>query len=331
VDPAGDEVVTVSATITSANGISAVSLFHCPAAYGNFTKTTMYDDGQHNDGAANDGVFAAQIPGYSTGTMVRFYLEAAANNTAKTVTYLPIGAEHDVFYYFVGSGWVANPPVVINEIMASNATTAKDENDQFEDWIELHNLTNQAVDLSGYALSDNPTNLRKWEFPAGTSIPANGYLIVWADEDSIQGPLHASFKLSASGETLSLVNADGNFLDNIAFDQQTTDLGYARLPNGTGPFVIKEPTFGAFNGTVAAFEPGNFNNSLLIAPNPANESVNLTLQGENIEGQVLITDAMGRLVLETAAKPVQTLFVADWPSGVYFLKWHNFTAKLVVK
>ena len=103
------------------------------------------------------------------------------------------------------------------------------------------------------------------------------------------------------------------------------------MPNGTGPFVIKEPTLGTFNGTVAAFEPGNFNSSLLLAPNPATESVNVTLQGENIEGQVLVTDAMGRTVLAMDAKPVQTLFVADWPSGVYFLKWHNLTAKLVVK
>ncbi len=330
-DPAADEAVAVTASVTSANGISAVSLFYCPAAYGNFSKTTMYDDGQHHDGAANDGVYGGQIPGYATGTLVRFYLEAAANNTAKTVSYLPVGAEHDVYYYHVGAAWVANPPVIINEVMASNSSTAADEAGQYEDWIELHNLSDQNVDLTGYALSDNPANLRKWEFPDGISIPAHGYLIVWADEDGTQGPLHASFKLSASGETLSLVNAQTLFLDNISFDQQTTDMGYARLPNGTGPFVIQEPTFGAFNGTVPTLEPSRaIANNILLAPNPVQDVLNITLLGENIIGQILVTDAIGRTVLETEARPTQSLLVADWPSGVYFLKWGNVVAKVVV-
>jgi len=292
----------------------------------------MYDDGQHQDGAANDGVFGGQIPGFSTGTLVRFYLEAAAINTAKTVAYLPVGAEHDVFYYNVGAAWVDNPPVVINEIMASNTSTAADDDGEFEDWIELHNLSDQEVDLSGYALSDNPANLRKWEFPAGISIPANGYLIVWADEDGSQGPLHASFKLSASGETLSLVDTQGYFLDNVIFDQQTTDMGYARVPNGTGPFVIQEPTFGAFNGTVATFEPGDLtSNEISVSPNPVSELLNIKLLGEKIAGRIIATDATGRTVLDSEAQPLQTLQVADWPSGVYFLKWGNVATKVVVR
>jgi len=331
-DPAADEAVVVTASISSANGISSVSLFYCPAVYGNFSKTTMYDDGQHQDGAANDGVFGGQIPGFSTGTLVRFYLEAAANNTAKTVAYLPVGAEHDVFYYNVGAAWVDNPPVVINEIMASNTNTASDEDGEFEDWIELHNLSDQEVDLSGYALSDNPANLRKWEFPAGISIPAHGYLIVWADEDGSQGPLHASFKLSAAGETLSLVDTQGYFLDNVIFDQQTTDMGCARVPNGTGPFVIQEPTFGAFNGTVATFEPGNLaSNTISVAPNPVSELLNIKLLGEKIEGRIIATDATGRTVLDLEAQPLQTLQVADWPSGVYILKWGNEATKVVIR
>jgi len=325
-------VVIINASISSVDGISSVSLFYCPAVYGNFFKTTMFDDGQHNDGAANDGVYGAQIPGFATGTLVRFYLEAAANNTAKTMAYLPVGAEHDVFYYNIGAAWVENPPVIINEIMASNTSTATDEEGEHEDWIELHNLSDQDLDLTGYALSDNPANLRKWDFPTGITIPAHGYLIVWADEDGTQGPLHASFKLSASGETLSLVDAQSYFLDNVSFDQQTTDMGYARVPNGTGPFVIQEPTFGTFNGTVPTFEPGNLAaNAISIAPNPASEILNIKLLGEKIEGRVIATDATGRTVLEMEAVPSQTLLVADWPSGVYFLKWGNVAAKVVLR
>ncbi|HLP96450.1 MAG TPA: CotH kinase family protein [Saprospiraceae bacterium] len=331
-DPAAYEAVTVRANITSpVNGISEVTLFYCPGAYGHFAKTTMYDDGQHNDGAASDGVFGASIPGFATGTLVRFYVQAAANNTAKTLTYYPVGAEHDVFYYYVGAAWVLNPPVVINEVMASNATTAADEAGEYEDWIELHNLTNAAVDLTEYALSDNPTNLRKWVFPAGTVIPANGYLIIWADEDADQGPLHASFKLSASGETLSLVDPQSAFLDNISFDEQVTDQGYARLPNGTGPFVIKEPTFGAFNGTVPTVEPDAARNAeMAISPNPSHDQVQIVLNGENVSGQLSVYNMLGELVTEMAAAPVQALQVADWTPGVYFVQWGSLSTKLII-
>lgn len=332
VDPAGEEPVAITATITSSNGISAVSLFYCPAAYGNFTKTTMVDDGQHGDGAAGDGVFGGQIPGFATGTLVRFYLEAVANNAAKTVTYLPVGAEHDVFYYNVTATWAQDPPVVINEIMAANTQTAADEAGEYEDWIELYNLTGQTIDLTDYALSDNPANLHKWNFPAGSSIDPYGYLIVWADEDGTQGPLHASFKLSASGETLALINSQGYLLDNVSFDQQVEDMGYARVPNGTGPFVIKSPTFGAFNGTVAALEPATFGgDQMLLAPNPASTKVQIHLSGENIAGPILVTDALGREMLSTEAQQDLNIDVAYWPSGMYLLKWGNLTAKLLVK
>jgi hypothetical protein len=332
VDPAAEEPVSVTATITSATGITSVSLFYSPAAYGNFSKSSMYDDGQHNDGIANDGIYGGQIPGFATGTMVRFYLEAAANNTAKTVSYLPVGAEHDVFYYHVGADWVINPPVVINEVMASNTNTASDEAGQFEDWIELYNLTDVAVDLTGYALSDNPGNLRKWEFPTGTSIPAHEYLIVWADEDGTQGPLHTSFKLSASGESLSLVDAQSFFLDNISFDQQLSDKGYARLPNGTGPFVIQEPTFSTFNGTVTTLEPEiSQTHEIRVFPNPASESLIIDLSGAKTEGNIFITDALGRTILESEAQATQTLFVAEWPKGIYFLKWGKVATKFVVR
>lgn len=331
-DPVADEAVTVNASISSGNGISEVSLYFCPAYYGNFSKTTMYDDGQHADGAAGDGVYGGQIPGYATGTLVRFYLEAASNNTAKTRSYLPVGAEHDVYYYNVGATWVENPPVVINEVMASNTNTIADEAGQFEDWIELFNLSNQDVDLTKYALSDNPANLRKWEFPAGTILPANGYLVVWADEDADQGPLHASFKLSASGETLSLVDSFGNFLDNITFDQQSPDMGYARIPNGTGPFVIKSPSFGSFNGTVATYNPNNPEaNRMVIAPNPVSEYLNLRLLGENLDGVVCVTDVTGKTIAELPALANQSIFVAGWPSGVYFVQWGNIATKMVVR
>ena len=180
--PVSNEEVRVTAKAQHANGVSAVKLYHATGLYGGFVAATMYDDGNHGDGAANDGVFSAELPGYEVGTYVRFYVEAATANAAGTLSYYPKGADHDVLMYQVEAVASQVNEVVINEFMASNANGPKDENDQNEDWIELYNKSNAAINLSGFFLSDNPANIKKWEIPAGTNIAANGYLIFWCDE-----------------------------------------------------------------------------------------------------------------------------------------------------
>ena len=49
-----------------------------------------------------------------------------------------------------------------------------------------------------------------------------------------------------------------NIVDGFIFGEQETDMGYARLPNGTGNFVIQHSTFG-FNNNLASsiFENNN--------------------------------------------------------------------------
>ena len=139
--------------------------------------------------------------------------------------------------------------LVINEFMASNDATVADQDGEFEDWIELYNNTNTSIDLSGYFLSDDEADLSQWAFPAGTVIDANGYLIVWADDDEDQEGLHANFKLSASGESIFLVNTTGEVEDVISYAEQITDFSYGRFPNGTGDFQEMNPTFNAENSS----------------------------------------------------------------------------------
>ena len=137
--------------------------------------------------------------------------------------------------------------VVINEIMASNTATAQDQDEEYDDWIELYNTTNAAIDLSGYFISDDTEVLDKYMIPEGTTIAANGYLIIWADNDVDQVGLHANFRLSASGEAVFLADPTVNVIDEIIFGEQNTDIAYARFPNGTGDFQIQAPTFNESN------------------------------------------------------------------------------------
>src|SRR5678815_6098345 len=74
-----------------------------------------------------------------------------------------------------------NAEVVINEFQASNASTIADPgNGAFNDWLELYNVGNTAVDLTGWHLSDSD-NPDEWAFPVGTMIQAKGFLLIWAD------------------------------------------------------------------------------------------------------------------------------------------------------
>ena len=146
---------------------------------------------------------------------------------------------------------MTGPAVVINELMADNDNILADPQGDYDDWLELHNRTNSAVTLTGMYLSDKEDEPTKWEFPENTEIPANGYLIVWLDED-IDDPegLHADFKLSKGGEAVLLVDTDANgnaVLDSITFGEQETDSAFGRWPNGTGNFQTVGATPGAPN------------------------------------------------------------------------------------
>ncbi|MGK0189997.1 MAG: hypothetical protein ACI9R3_005816 [Verrucomicrobiales bacterium] len=112
--------------------------------------------------------------------------------------------------------WV---PVVINEVMPNNTSTLADEDGEFTDWIELHNLGAEESDLTGFSLSDNPEELQKWTF-AGIRIPAGGHLIVFLsgkDRPGSDGVApHANFKMSNGRESLWFSNPAGQPLDRIA-------------------------------------------------------------------------------------------------------------------
>ncbi|MCW1886299.1 lamin tail domain-containing protein [Luteolibacter flavescens] len=124
---------------------------------------------------------------------------------------------------------------VISEFLASNGSGLTDQFGNREDWIEVHNPTKAAVNLNGWYLTGNATNLKKWKFPAVT-LPANGYLVVFASNRDLRNaanPLHTNFKLGASGEYLALVRPDGTTIVSEyapTFPAQVSDISYGLTP-----------------------------------------------------------------------------------------------------
>ncbi|MHC4323801.1 MAG: lamin tail domain-containing protein, partial [Planctomycetota bacterium] len=133
--------------------------------------------------------------------------------------------------------------------MASNNDTASDPQGQYDDWIEIWNSGVDPVNIGGMYLTDNLSIPDKWRIPGNnptlTTIPAGGYLLIWADEDTADFGLHADFKLSADGEEIGLFDSDGiTLIDSISFPEQTRDISFGRDPESNGEkrfFAIPTP------------------------------------------------------------------------------------------
>ena len=118
---------------------------------------------------------------------------------------------------------------------------------------EVSIRSGKAVKKALLRLGHNIKVLDKYSFPDITLEP-NSYFIVWADDDEEeQGDYnHATFNLLASGEQLYLSDSDFNILDEVIFGEQIADMGYARVPNGTGDFIIQIPTFNYNNNNITS-------------------------------------------------------------------------------
>jgi CotH kinase protein/Lamin Tail Domain/Chitobiase/beta-hexosaminidase C-terminal domain len=148
--------------------------------------------------------------------------------------------------------------VQITEFLASNKNGITDWQGNNEDWIEIYNGGNAAVDLVDYSLTDDITTPQKWTFPTNTILPAGAYLIVFASNKApvsvadTGGELHTNFKLAAAGEYLGLYyNPTGTVLTEFrpTFPAQTSDQSYGFAAGDTVPVFFVTPTPGAPNNS----------------------------------------------------------------------------------
>ncbi|MGC6426108.1 MAG: lamin tail domain-containing protein [Akkermansiaceae bacterium] len=143
----------------------------------------------------------------------------------------------------LGFSYPAQGKVWISEFVADNDGSHVDENDDAEDWIELFNDGEGAVDLGGWSLTDDAAEPRKWVFPPGASIAAKGYLVVFASKKNrrIAGSeYHTNFSLSKSGEYLALIRVDGTTVEDDfggSFPGQFEGVSYGIGQGGGGSLI----------------------------------------------------------------------------------------------
>ena len=192
----------------------------------------------------------------------------------------------------------------INELLAKNDSFNADEVGEFDDWVEIFNPTNQPLSLSGLFLTDDLTELTKWQFPDSLGVLMPGaYLLLWCDDNELQGINHTNFRLNADGEILVLTQNNGlTIIDSISFGAQTSNQSFGRIPDGHEDWSILFPTPEGSNAQL-----GNFENDVLPSkyyihqnfPNPFNSNT-IIRYGISEDAYVILTiyDLMGREILQ---------------------------------
>jgi hypothetical protein len=193
----------------------------------------------------------------------------------------------------------SNAQVLINEFSCSNLGTYVDNHNDYNDWIELFNTTGSAVNLTGYYLSDDSLNNTRWQFPAGASIPANGFLRIWASgrDEASGGVYHTNFTLKQTkngGEFVVFSNSAGVIIDYKPTFTTKVGHSYGRTTNANGAWsMFVTPTPGASNNSSTPYTgyaakpaidvPAGFYSStqtVTLTTTEPNASIRYTLNGD---------------------------------------------------
>jgi len=239
----------------------------------------------------------------------------------------------------------------INEFVSNYGNSYADELGNYADWIEIYNYTEQAIDAGGLYITDVLDDPRKWQLPENspteTTIPAKGFIVLFADGSPNLGPLHLDFQLSSQGEAIGLnqvVSGAVLKIDEISFGQQSVDISYGRLPDGSDQWEFFEsPTPGSSNSSSFVNDiPYLQTNLYHIFPNPVFD--HLILSVSHIESAAIpirIISQHGRIIksfdfdgeIFPSGRSEIDLDLSDLPFGVYFvsvcLDGKQFSRKII--
>ena len=224
--------------------------------------------------------------------------------------------------------------VVINEIVASNTLIA-DEYGQYDDYLEIYNNGTRKVNIAGWYLSDTPANPTLYQIPATnpalTTIPAKGRLVIRADGEPSQGVLHANFKLSKEGETVTLSRlnylAELTVVDAVTFPNMEQNMSYSRIPDGSETWFIAPPTCNLTNGDWSSTD------QIRVLAQIYPTMVDNFLTIENAQNKLIrIIDLTGKVLMQqTCNVEKMRLELSNLKPGVYILKAGNEKFRFIKK
>ena len=165
--------------------------------------------------------------------------------------------------------------VVFNEVLSHAPNSLNNA-------IEFVNTTNQPIDLSGWFLSNDSTNLTKYRLAAGTILAANGYLVLTDGlnfDSATDGGASIPFALSDLGGDLYLSSdasgAPGGYRSHVSLGASPAGISSGRVlkSSGTSDFsLLQTSSLGSANG-IAYISPIVFNEIMYNPPAPTTGEV----------------------------------------------------------
>ncbi|HUN81240.1 MAG TPA: lamin tail domain-containing protein, partial [Phycisphaerae bacterium] len=145
------------------------------------------------------------------------------------------------------------PALSVNEVLPVNTAINRDDHDEFAPWIELYNPSAETIDLSGLYLTDNYSQPLKWPIPSGSQLCPGQWMLIWADNQPAQGPLHTNFALSGAGGSVGLYSGSSVLIDYLNYPALGANFSYGRFPDGSLNRVqFETPTPSAANNVARA-------------------------------------------------------------------------------
>jgi hypothetical protein len=292
----------------------------------------MLDDGQHEDGGANDGVYGAIVPFQENGSHVKYYIRAS-NNDALILS--PRKAEHEFYDYIVGS--LLGTSIVINEI---NYNSADNEFDP-DDWVELYNPTSETISIGLWEFKDENDD-HVFTIAENVSLAPDQYLVLckdgaaftalFPDVSNYVGDL--GFGLSGGGELIRLFDSSGVLVDAVEYDDFSP---WPEAADGNGPTLeLINPSLDnalaeSWSASTGNGSPGAINTSYLTNddedfilptefivhnnfPNPFNPTTTISYElPKNSFVNIIIYDVLGR--------EVKVLVSCELVSGFHEIIW----------
>ena len=193
---------------------------------------------------------------------------------------------------FTAVAEAVNPgEVVINEIMFNPPLVGADHTDE---WIELFNITTQAISLNNWTISDGEDTHTFGDL----SISGRGYFLLEYEEaaatptaDDIYGDDAGNLKLSNSGETITLKDDGGTTIDEVTYDDTVAWVGSSPNANGDGPSLERINPWGTSN------DSDNWNSSTDDGGTPKAENNNYNPTAVTLSSLTATFDASKGVVI----------------------------------
>ncbi len=228
------------------------------------------------------------------------------------------------------------PRICISEVLANPAPLDKDA-------IELYNPLNSPVSIGGWLLTDDPTKPWKYRIPAGTLIPAKGYLVFDESQFNAGTNTNSGFGLNSLGDAIYLFSADGDgnptgYSHGFAFagsafgqsygrylnsageeqfpPQMATSLGTNNYGPTVGPIVISEIHYASTEAEPEFIELRNLTSATVNLFDPATLTNTWKLNGLGFDFPENTTLSAGACLLLTSHDPASFRTLYKVPASV---------------